>query len=155
MQWALIKCDVALSAKYWKRWIMVQMNTTLTCLSKFVTNIIYFNNTPEGTARLAQSVRDYRGWMTWGSRDPYFPCNIQTSSSTTPRAIQWVPGLSPKGWGGYGIKLTTKFHLPDTKSNKMYIATVWHTQVQLCDSRLLPWCPWGLCTSGMLQSMDG
>jgi len=34
---------------------------------------IYFNNTPEGTARLAQSVLDYSSWMTWGSRDPYFP----------------------------------------------------------------------------------
>lgn len=62
---------------------MVQMNTTLTCHLKFMTNIYVSANTAEGTARLAQSVHDYEGWMTWGSRDPYFPCNIQTSSCTT------------------------------------------------------------------------
>jgi len=31
---------------------------------------------------------------------------------------------------------------------------VWHTQVQLCDSTLLPRCKRDLCTSDMLQSMD-
>jgi hypothetical protein len=72
MQWALIKCDVALSAKYWRRLTTIQMNTNHSYMP-FEVYDIYFNSTPEGTARLAQSVHDYRGWMTWGSRDPYFP----------------------------------------------------------------------------------
>jgi hypothetical protein len=42
----LKKCDVALSAKYWKKWTTIQMNTTLTCLSKFMTNIVYFSKDP-------------------------------------------------------------------------------------------------------------